>query len=547
MSNSIVVVNVSVTAAPAPSTLQSTGALISQGGTNLAAQSTSLLTQLSDLTPLLAAPILLASLSSSGTTATATLESTTIASGSYNSTTGLVTLTLAASVGIEAGNPIYISGATGTGAYADIDGTFNAASVTNSGETVTFFIATGLTMTISGGDASATTGLADGVAFLTNIAGSSTAGYNGNVVATVASATTFTFTVASGLTSPAVGSITFTPPTQADLLSMATTFFGQGGGQAVYVLELGAGTPAQGVTALTTFITANPSMFYAYLTPRQWDAVSSFLTFLAGFEALTSKTYFFITTSLANYASYTKAMKCAFLMVEAPSTNNGGTRPVTEFSAAAPFHVALSYNPSTTNKVTPMAFSFLYGVTPYPLVGNSTLFSTLKAAGVNWVGTGAEGGIATSILFWGTTADVNQFTYWYSVDWVQINIDLALSNAIINGSNNPANPLLYNQQGINALQGVAAATMSSGVSYGLVLNGPVLTALTSAQLAAALDAGTYVGLTVVNAWPFASYATANPSNYQAGIYGGFTVVYTPQLGFEQIIFNVNVSQFPSGT
>ena len=49
----IVTVNVTQTIAPAPSTLQKTGAFISQGGTNTTAGTSTLLTQLADLTPLL--------------------------------------------------------------------------------------------------------------------------------------------------------------------------------------------------------------------------------------------------------------------------------------------------------------------------------------------------------------------------------------------------------------------------------------------------------------------------------------------------------------
>ena len=50
---SIVTVNVSLLQAPTPSTLQKTGALISVGGTTESPNSTTLLTELSDLTAIL--------------------------------------------------------------------------------------------------------------------------------------------------------------------------------------------------------------------------------------------------------------------------------------------------------------------------------------------------------------------------------------------------------------------------------------------------------------------------------------------------------------
>jgi len=58
MANSIVQVNVNINVAPTPATLQQSGALVSQGGTSLSAGTFGLLTQLSDLTPLLPVPAL---------------------------------------------------------------------------------------------------------------------------------------------------------------------------------------------------------------------------------------------------------------------------------------------------------------------------------------------------------------------------------------------------------------------------------------------------------------------------------------------------------
>lgn len=458
MSSSIVTVNVSTTVAPTPSTLQSSGAFISQGGTTLSSNSYQLITQMSDLTAILTAPLAVTSAAWSG---------------------GTVTITTTAAHGITSSDT-----------------------------------------------------------FLTTISGATPAVYNGTFLATSTGTDTFTYALASdGGTTPATGTILYTTRNVAELVAMGTTFFGQGASQAVYVLELGAGEPSTGVTALGTWITANPGTFYSYLVPRAWDGVAGFLTFLAGFESDTSKTYFFVTTTSGTYTDYTALEKCVFALIEAP------TIPVTEFSVAAPFWVTLHYNPNATNRVTPTAFSYLFGVTPYPLKGNAATLATWKAAAINVVGTGAEGGISNTILLWGTTKDGNDFTYWYSIDWVQINIDLNISNAVINGSNNPINPLYYNQDGINRLQAVAAQTMSSGVSFGLVLGNVIQTALLGAALDQALDAGTYDDITVVNAIPFVPYNQENPGDYKIGKYAGFTIVYTPARGFIQIVFTVNVSQF----
>lgn len=545
MVNPIVTVNVTQTIAPTPNALQKQGAFISQGGTTLAIGATALLTQASDLTSILAAALALTSLS-------------------WASTFG---------------------------------GTVTVATTAAHGVTV-------------------------GQRFVTTIAGVVPAGYNGTYLATATGASAFTYKL---VTNPGAASTpgTYTPRNVAELVSMAATFFAQGAVQGVSVLELGAGEPAAGVAALSTFITTNDEQsFYSYLVPRNWDGNSTFLTFLAGYEATTSKTYFFVTTTLQNYALYAD-IKCVLALIEAPqygiwlantltaatwsgglvtatttsahgvypgqyftivgctpdgyngtflaltgttgstlvyavTTNPGaisvaGTlspsvyasagTPATEFSWAAGYYVALNYAPSTTNKVTPYSFSFLTGVTQFPTRGKSAVISALKAANVNYVGYGAEGGITNKILLWGRTMDGNPFNYWYSVDWMQINVDLAISNAIINGSNNPINPLYYNQNGIDRLEAVAADVGANAITFGLALGSVKQVGLNGTEFTDNLNRGLYAGNLVVNAVPFVPYLTASPSDYQIGKYAGLSMVYTPLRGFDSIIFNINVTQF----
>jgi hypothetical protein len=195
--------------------------------------------------------------------------------------------------------------------------------------------------------------------------------------------------------------------------------------------------------------------------------------------------------------------------------------------------------------MTPFAFSYMYGVTQYPTVGNSSLLATLQAANVNVVGSGAEGGISTNIVLWGTNCDGNDFTYWYSVDWIQINCDLAISNAIINGSNNPQNPLYYDQNGINRLQDVVTQTVGSAISFGLATGTVARASLDGPTFTENLDNDEYEDQDVVNAVPFITYTTENPAAYALGSYGGLSVVYIPNRGFKQIIFNIDVTSFIS--
>lgn len=453
---SIVTVNVTQNVGSTPSQLQRTGALISTGGTSLAANASSLLTQLSDLTPLLAGAVAITS---------ATETSTTI------------TITTTTPHGYTSGDSVTIAGFT-------------------------------------------------------------TPGYNGTQVITVTGASTFTYTGASSLTTPAVGTGVATDADVAQLVAMATTFFAQGSNVAVYVLELGHGTITAGIAALAAYLTANPLKYYRYLIPRGWDADSTFVTLVGLYNSTTAKVYFHVTATLSTYSSFTLANgKSVLMTIEAAGI------PATEFTSAALMWVALNYNPSSTNQVTPFCFSFLANgsCTPYPVT--STQAATFKTANLNYVTTGAEGGISNLILVNGTQADGNPLNYWYSVDWFQINGAQTLAAAVINGSNNPLAPLYYDQPGINSLETKMNGTAAQGVSYGLAV-GPVTSyQLTAAQFAALLGSGSAPLGVLVNAVPFVSYVALNPNDYPIGKYTGISISYTPARGFQSITFNIAVSNF----
>lgn len=453
MATPIVQINVSVTNAPVPNLLQRTGALVSQGGTTGAVNSLSLLTQLSDLTPLLM-------------------------------------------------------------------GAKSISAMTWASSVVTF--------------TSTAHGYPIGDSLQLSIAGTTPAAYNGTFPCTIIDANTISYNLASN---PGVVTIQgkVTDVDVAYLLEMATTFFAQGTNQSVYMLELGSGTPAQGVTALGAYITLYPNSFYSYLVPRGWDAEPTFPAFLASFESNTAMTYFFVTATLSTYTNFTALMKCVFMMIESPLI------PATEYTLASTFWKTLSYNPSSSNQVGPLCFSYAVGVTPYAVTGPQA--TSFKSANLNYITTGAEGGISNTMLVWGHMCDGNPFNYWYSIDWTQINLNLDLSNEIINGSNNSLAPLYYNQPGINRLQNRAAGTAKRAISYGLALGTVVTTQLPAAQFAAAVAAGTYNGFFVINAEPFSAYNAENPNDYAIGKYAGLSAGFTPARGFEMLIVNLNVTNF----
>jgi hypothetical protein len=454
---SIVTVNVSLLQAPTPITLQQTGAFISVGATTGAANSLALLTQLSDLTPLLK----------------------------------------------------------------------DAAAITS--QTWTANVATTTT--------TAPHGIPNGDVVTVTIAGVTPAQYNGTFQATSTGASTFTYPLTSNPGGPATVQGTWILGDVSELLSMATTFFAQGSAQSVYVLELGELDTVDAIAALTAWLTANPKTLYGVLVPREWDGISQFITLIASFESTTSLFYFWVTTTTGTYTDYTALMKDVVTLVEAPGI------PTLEFSLAAAFYRALAYRPSNTNKVAPMAFGYVFGVTPYPTRGNNTLLTSLKAASCNYIGTGAEGGITNTIFLWGTTQDGRDFTYWYSIDWMQLTAAQALANEVINGANNPVNPLYYDQPGINRLQARLAGVVTNAVTFGLATGTVIQTELDGPSLDQALDANSFVDQAVVNAVPFVPYVTASPTDYREGTYQGLTIIYIPARGFISIVLNIVASDF----
>jgi hypothetical protein len=357
-------------------------------------------------------------------------------------------------------------------------------------------------------------------------------GYNGTYTITSTGANTFTYPHAGTLTSPASGTGVATAENVSELVAMATTFFAQGSSVAVSILELGNVSIPAGVAALSAYIIANPNSFYRYLVPRGWDADSTFVTLASQYVSTTAKVYFHVTATLATYASFTPTNgKSVMMTIEAANI------PATEFTSAAGFWVALSYRPSSTNQVTPFCYSYVYGVTPYePDLSHQVTF---KAANLNYITTGAEGGISNLILVNGTMCDGNPLNYWYSVDWMQINVDMD----IINGSNNPLAPLYYTQQGVNRLEIVTQSTATRGVANGLAVGPVTAYALTSEAFTALLESGNAPVGVLVNAVPFISYVGLNPADYPVGLYSGLSISYTPARGFQNIVFNVNVSNF----
>lgn len=357
--------------------------------------------------------------------------------------------------------------------------------------------------------------LSTGQMFTTTISGATPAAYNGTYTATVTGASTFTFALTPN---PGTATVpgTYLPANAGFISNSATTFFAQGNAVGVYVLELGAQqTAAAGITALQTWITGNssPQVFYSYLLPASWDASSAAAlnTMTSNYSSPSGQTYFFVTTTTANVAGY-GPNKAVQAYVPSP------TQASTEHQAAAAFYQWLVNLPGSSNPLAPMAYRYVFGVTPWSQVGNATPINTVLSAFGNLILTGAEGGISTAAVFKGTTMDGEQASWWYGIDWFRIQVKQALAAAVLNGSNqNP--PLLYNQAGINSLLAVAQNVGNSAVAFGCALSA------------------------VITAVPFATYTTQNPNDYNSGIYNGFSATVVGQNGFLTLTFDLDAVQF----
>lgn len=363
--------------------------------------------------------------------------------------------------------------------------------------------------------ASAALTLATGQTFTTTIAGATPAAYNGTYAATVTGANTFTFALTPNPGTETVPG-TYTPNSVGFVNNSATTFFAQGNSVGVYVLELGAQTTAAAaITALQTWITANsaPQIFYSYLVPANWDFASSTAlnTMTSNYSSPDGQTYFFVTTTTSNVTAYA-GNKAVQTYVPSP------TQASTEHQASTAFYQWLNNSPGAASPLAPMAYRFVFGVTPWSQVGTQTSVNTILSAYGNYIGTGAEGGISNSCIFKGTTMDGEQASWWYGIDWFRIQVKQALAAAVINGSNsNP--PLEYDQAGINTLQAVAQGVANNAVTFSCALSA------------------------VVNAIPFYTYTQQNPTNYNAGIYNGFSANVVGQNGFLTLRFQLDAIQF----
>lgn len=355
--------------------------------------------------------------------------------------------------------------------------------------------------------------MTSGTSIELTITGAVPATFNGTWNATYEGSNTFTAatTIAASVATTEGIATLANSAADEELLVNFSSFFAQGKLQAAYVLELG---PLSGsVQALTEYIN-NPTLrFYTYRVPDAWDKQTNFIQLAKNNASEESMMYFFIDTQYTitpgtPYASPYDTIKS--VVAATKNSADDWFSPSSEI-----MWQLLSTSPSEVSKVAPFAYRYVVGANA--LDEKDSVKSALLRQNVNFIGTGAEGGVSNTIVFGGKTSDGKDLMQWYAVDWVQINVARALAKAVIDGSNTPENPLYYNQQGINTLQAAAQARINTSVTFGMTNGNPL-----------------------VSCTPFVEYIKNHPSDYARGIYQGVYVSFVPNRGFVQIVFNMTV-------
>lgn len=545
MANPIVNVNVSQIVAPTPSKLQKTGAFISMGGTTLGVGEKELLTQPSDLTSFLATPLAITSIawaSAFGGTATVT---TTVAHGIAAGTQFATTIAGAVPA---AYNGTYLAMATGASTF-----TYNLDSNPGSETTPGTYTPGNSAELVAMASTFFTQG-ANQAVYVLELGLVSVATAVDNLEAYIAANGQIFYSYLCPRSWDGVADVltlmgTFEAPEAKTYFYITTTLQNRGlYDDTMKSAELFIESPYVGVHAANVItgatysapvITATTTTAHG-IYPGQYFTIAGFTpsgyngTFLA-LNGTTGSTLVYAVTADPGADTIQGSVVVSLYASDPPDPST--------FDHAADFWVSLNYDPSSTNKVTPFAFSYLYGVTEFPVQGNSSVLASLKATFVNYVGTGAEGGISNTMLQWGVLRDGRPLNYWYAIDWMQITGKQFVANAVINGSNTPVNPLYYNQDGINRLEQVLAGVAGTAITVGLALGKVVQLELDGPSLDAVLDSGRYAGNVIVNAVPLVPYLAANPSHYRLGQYDGLSVTFTPLRGFEEITINIVATDF----
>ena len=345
------------------------------------------------------------------------------------------------------------------------------------------------------------------------------------------------------------------------------------------------------IASLNTWITNNPGVFYAYLTPVNWDTLSQEV----GSVQIGAATYTYTSTPTVTFTAATGlgitatgtvtliGNQVAKITITNPGYYPSQPAPTATLSAAttgtAPLltvTMANAQNVLAANYGSPSGKTYFFVTTEYsmlPSYPNKSIFATVPSP------TAVSTEFQAAVPFWNwlnnnpSTANPlapMAYRYAYGVTpWTQAgntnNINNILSdygNIILTGAEGGiSNACLFKGTtmdgeqsawwyGIDWFQIQVKQALAAAVINGSNSNPPLLydqaginTLQKIAQNVAnnAVTFGCALSATV-SAVPFATYVAENPNDYNAGIYSGFLASVVGQNGFLTLNFYIDAIQ-----
>lgn len=324
--------------------------------------------------------------------------------------------------------------------------------------------------------------------------------------------------------------------TDSEFARSLISYFNYSNNRPVNVLETYSAddtkTPeASQVKALTDYIAAGVTKCYIYLVPSSWYITNSPLAAaLAAYTKETSQQYFMITTTKdtdpTTDSVFTQFQNLKSLFCVYDNTDTDFAKTYTMAGAMLGLIASSKFDISTTNKASPLNYKTLASY-KFKTIAN-TMLQHLIQAPVNFVFD--EIGLPT--LGNGRYTNGDTFEYWYQWDLTQTAIDTKLTTMLINGANNPAYTIRYNQQGIDVLSASVKSVLAQQQSLGILTD-----------FAQGVDpvTGELVGEGDIIATPFNEYITNNPEDYKNEIYNGISFYVMIGRYIRQVIINVTLN------
>jgi hypothetical protein len=488
----------------------------------------------------------------------------------------------------QSGAIVSVGGSTltpGTYQYCGNISAINAISATSYAITSLAWASSEVTATVASGELGSI-----GSTFTTTVSGAVPTGYNGTYIATVASATTFTYAVASNPGTETTPGF-YTIPGTSPISTPATSFFAQGTSVGVYVLELGyiAGIDAS-ITALNAWIEANPGVFYGYLVPAAWDyskdEVGSIVINNGGNGYTSAPTVGFSGGGGGTGAAGTAIIQNG-AVVAVTITNPGSgytSAPTITFTGGAGVGATATANLASALNIVASQYSSPTGKTYFFVttsVSNLTNYATQKSVYATVpapTATTSEFDSGSMFYQWlvnnpSASNPLGPMSYRYLTGvtpWVISGNQASINSVLTNYGNliYPCSEGGISKAGIwkgTTMDGSQAAwwygidwfqiqvkqALAAAVINGSNQNPPLIydqnginSLLAVAQGVANSAVKFQCALSItITATSFATYTTDNPDDYAAGLYNGFSAVAVGQNGFLTVGFALDAVQF----